>query len=117
MYVLARCNYFIGQNQIESVDIVKDLGIYVNQNLEPSFHFKKMAKKAHVVLSQIRRATTLRDSKTFIGLYKAFVRPHLETASSVWNPSKREDILTLEKVQKRAFRMVTDGAKFHMKKS
>ena len=90
---------------------MKDLGVYVNRNLEPSFHVNKIAKKAHAVLSQIRRATTLRDSKTFIGLYKSFVRPHLETAASVWNPSKREDVQTLEKVQRRAFRMVTDLGK------
>ena len=101
-------DYYIGQNQIESADVVKDLGIYVNRNLEPSVHVAKIARKAHVVLSQIQRATTLRDSKTFIGLYKSFVRPHLETAASVWNPSKREDVIMLEKFQRSAFRMVTD---------
>ena len=90
---------------------MKDLGIWVNRNLEPSIHINKIAKKAHAVLSQIQRSTTLRDSKTFIALYKSFVRPHLKTAASCWNPSKREDILTLERVQKRAFRMVTDLGK------
>ena len=46
-------NYFIGHNQIKKADVVKDLGIWVNRNLEPSIHINKIAKKAHAVLSQI----------------------------------------------------------------
>ena len=61
-----------------------------------------------MVLSQVRRAITLRDSHTFTTIYKTFVRPLLEVAAPVWNPSKREDVAVLERVQRRAFRMITD---------
>ena len=35
-------------------------------------------------------------------IYPAFIRPHLEFASSVWNPSAQGDINRLEQVQRRA---------------
>ena len=59
---------------------------------------------------KLRRATTLRDP-TFARLYQVYVRPLLEAAAPAWNPSKKEDINTLEKVQKRALRMVTSLGK------
>ena len=40
--------------------------------------------------------------------YTSYVRPLLESAAPVWNPWKREDINTLEKVQRRALWMISD---------
>ena len=40
--------------------------------------------------------------RTFILLYKALVRPHVEYANSVWSPYKKSDIEAIEKIQKRA---------------
>ena len=68
----------------------------------------QLTKKAHGVLSQIRRATIVRDSHTFTKIYKAFVRPLLESSAPAWNPYKRGDVEALEKVQKRSLRMITD---------
>jgi len=46
------------------------------------------------------------DCKTFILLYKALVRPHLEYANSVWSPYKKNDIEQIEKIQRRATKLV-----------
>ena len=40
------------------------------------------------------------DSRTFIMLYKAMVRPHVEYANSIWSPYKKGDIEAIEKVKK-----------------
>ena len=40
------------------------------------------------------------DKSTFVSLYKAIVRPHLEYSNSVWCPFKKGDIENIEKVQK-----------------
>ena len=46
------------------------------------------------------------DKETFLALYKAQVRPHLEYANSVWSPRKKSQVLLLENVQRRATSMI-----------
>jgi len=43
--------------------------------------------------------------QSFIVLYPAFVRTHLEFASAVWNSMSRREINRLEGIQKRATKM------------
>ena len=40
--------------------------------------------------------------KHFLLLYQSLVRPHIDYAVSVWNPSLKQDIKLIEKVQERA---------------
>ena len=101
-------DYYIAGSKINSEDVTHDLGVHVSVNCETSSHVEKIAKKAHGVLSQIHRATVVRDSQTFVRMYSTFVRPILESSAPAWNPHLRGDIVELEKVQKRAFRMISD---------
>ena len=54
------------------------------------------------------------DESSFILLYKSMVRPHLEYANSVWCPYKQGDIKELEKIQKRATKLVINLKKDSM---
>ena len=54
-----------------------------------------------------RRFNQHSNSATLINLYRSFIRPHLEYASIVWNPSFKGDIATIKNVQKFALRMCT----------
>ena len=63
------------------------------------------------VLGQISRAFPFRDRIT-VKLYKQYryVRPHLEFAVTAWSPwteAEKECLESLEKVQRRAVRMVS----------
>ena len=53
------------------------------------------------------------DKNTFIMLYKSLVSPHLEYANCVWSPYKKGDVEAIEKVQKRATKLVISLKKFH----
>jgi hypothetical protein len=59
------------------------------------------------VLRQITRNFRYLDEKVFLKLYKQYVRPHLEFASPAWRPWQQGDILTMERVQEKAFQQIT----------
>ena len=61
-------NYKIKDTNIAAVEGACDLGVHIANMCDSSEHVSNIAKKAHAVLSQLRRATTLRDS-TFVRLY------------------------------------------------
>jgi len=46
------------------------------------------------------------DETTYILLYKSMVRPHVEFANSAWCPFKQGYITEIEKIQKRATKLV-----------
>ena len=73
-------------------------------DLKPSLHCCKAAASAMKVLSMIRSFVNI--SKKLIFLYKTYVRPHLEYCVPIWSPYHVKDIKILEKVQKRAIKLV-----------
>ena len=64
------------------------------------------ANKANKVLGMLLRTFEYRDLDLIKSLYTTFVRPHLEFAVSVWSPHMQGDIDILEKVQRRATKLV-----------
>ena len=99
-------NYFIGNEQIERVEHITDLGVTFDPQLKFNLHIKEKVNKAYSRLGIIRRNFKYMSMQVFCLLYKAMVRSHLEYANSVWNPHCKEDIETLEKVQMRAKKLV-----------
>ena len=56
----------------------RDLGVHVTSDLKPSLHCGRAAAKASSTLGLIRRHFKHTDKKSFLILYKAYIRPHLE---------------------------------------
>ena len=99
--------YLMGGTQLGKTAEERDVGVTITSNLKPRQQCRKAAQTASAVLGQITRAFHYRDSKVFLGLYKQYVRPHLEFAVAAWSPWTQEDLETLEKVQKRAVKAVS----------
>jgi hypothetical protein len=95
----------------EHVDSMKDLGVTIDSNLSYSIHIYKKIKTAFKMLAIINRNFSDLDKCSFLLLYKCFVRSHIEYCSSVWNPYKVGIIDDLEKVQKRATKMIKECKK------
>ena len=89
------------------VEEEKDIGVMVQKNMKPGKHCKKSAGIAGAVLRQLTKNFHFRDRFIFKKLYIQYVRPHLEFASPAWSPWQRDDIETLEKVQKKAIGMIS----------
>ena len=101
-----RFGYSLDGVRLEEVELEKDVGVLVASSLKPSQQCSAAAGKANGVLGQISRAVKYRDKKTFIQIYKVYVRPHLEYCIQAWSPYLKADKEKLEKVQRRAVNMV-----------
>ena len=99
--------YRMGGQPLAKTDLERDIGVLVNSNLKPSDQCNKAAKTANAVLGLLARGFHYRDRKTFVKLYKLYVRPHLEFATTAWSPWTQTDKETLEKVQRRAIGMIS----------
>jgi hypothetical protein len=99
--------YSINGQELSVVEEEKDIGVIVQNNLKPTKQCEKASNMAAAVLRQIERNFHYRDKRVFVRLYKQYVLPHLEFSSPAWSPWTRMDIDKLEKIQKKAVRMVS----------
>ena len=54
----------------------------------------------------IRRNITYKENSLIVHLYKALVRPHFEYCIQAWSPYLRKYIDVLEKIQRRATKLI-----------
>ena len=82
------------------------LGILLDNKLSWSSHTKHIITKANKTLNFLKRNLNSCSSSVKASAYLTLVRPSMEYAAAVWDPYHHNDILQLEKVQRRAARWV-----------
>ena len=85
-----------------------DLGVYFTVNLKFDKQVNEAVRKANMVLGLIKRNFCYIDRDVFNKLYKSLVRPHLEYAQEVWQPYLKKHSILMEKVQRRATKLVPE---------
>jgi hypothetical protein len=92
--------------QLNRVHEEKDLGVFITEDLKSTMQSNKAAKKGNQILGLIKRTMACREKDIIIRLYKSLVRPHLDYCCQAWRPYMKKDIEILEKLQRRATKMV-----------
>ncbi|XP_045453474.1 uncharacterized protein LOC123662715 [Melitaea cinxia] len=98
---IVHSKYFIQNQQLEEVSVIRDLGIILDSRLTFKDHIDYIASKAWKLLGFIRRNTAdFKRTDCITRIYNALVRSILEYAVSAWNPHYRAHVNRLERVQR-----------------
>ena len=98
--------YYLHGQTLSRADTAKYLGVHLTKNLSWNHHVDALCKKANSTSAFLRRNINACPRKTKILCYTTLLRPILEYACTVWDPSTQENITKLEKVQRRFARFV-----------
>ena len=101
-------DYKLGGHLLGVTNCHSYLGVDITNNLTWRNHINRITATANKQLGFIRRNLFSCTKEIKQTAYIALVRPHLEYASSVWDPYHKDLVDKLEMVQRRAARFVTN---------
>lgn len=101
--------YKLNNNNIVSSELQIDLGVTMKNNLKWDSHILNIVNKANKLIYLVKKAFHNITTDLFLKLYKTFIRPILEFGFQIWNPYFQKDIDLLEKVQRRATKILPSG--------
>ena len=101
----------LGDDNIALQDSISILGVEVDSRLLFDKHLEKVAKNASLKVTLLRRIKHLLSPDGLLTLYKAQVRPVMEYAPLTWMSSARCHLNLLDRVERRAKRLIHEGAR------
>ena len=103
--------YTIHDTPLSVTDSAKYLGVVIDSKLQWKTQYTDTIKKCNSTLAFLKRNLSRAPEFVKKKCYTTLVRPKLEYASAIWDPHCIKYIESIEKVQKRAARFVTNNYK------
>ena len=103
-------SFVIGDSQIEIVEKTKYLGIQLDQHLIWDEHTRFLRAKVSRAIGFLKYAKKILPQETLSQIYSGVVEPHFRYCCSVWGSCGESRRLTLQKLQNRAARIVTNSS-------
>ena len=72
-----------------------------------------VSKGSNQILGLVRRTIMYKETQLIVPLYKAILRPHLEYCIQAWRPYRKKDIDKLERIKRRATKMIPELRDFN----
>ena len=94
--------------QLSNVLNEKVLGVQIDNNLSWREHISKIVKKMSTniwLLSKIKNYLSINHRITY---YRSYVQPHLDYANIVWGGTTKTNLIQIERLQKRACKVILD---------
>ena len=101
-------SYVLGNQELKSSNKEKDLGVIMDSTFKFSEQCNAAVKNANRTLGLIKRTIKSRSKEVIVKLYKSLVRPKLEYCVQAWRPFLKKDIDSLERVQRRATKIIAE---------
>jgi len=80
-----RINVKINELDINRVNSVKSLGVYIDDHLTWSTHIDKISKKIASAIGALKRIRSYIPTNTAVQVYQALIQPHFDYCCSVWD--------------------------------
>ena len=98
--------YTFNQKEIQYMKQEKVLGVLMDSRINFKTHVQSIVNKCFKIYGWMVRTLVNRDKTIVLAIYKSLIRPNLEYASSVWNPSAVGQSQILEKVQRKITKLI-----------
>ena len=91
---------------IEVRDHVKDLGVYMSSDCTFGFHIRNVTVESRNLANWVLRVFQTREETPMKTLFTSLIRPKVEHGCQICNPTKKQEIVELEMVQRRFIKRI-----------
>ena len=93
--------YYIDGVELPCLPHCRDLGVTITSELSSALHIQQITTKAHQRANSILRCFVSGNVTLLVRAFVVYVRPVLEYNSIIWSPHLKQEIMMIEKVQRR----------------
>ena len=101
-------NISLNNVQLLTVSKEKVLGVHIDNNLLWGQQVRKVTKKMSSNIWLLSKVKNYLTKEHRVMYYKSYIQPHLDYANIVWGSTSKTNLLQIERLQKRACRIILD---------